>query len=616
MTTPATPADRPRFPWRSAAAGWGAFALLAAVGVPLFLRMPLWIDVTLYDMAARAVLSGGVHYRDVFDTNPPGFVWLMCAIRSVLGPSIEAVRVVDLAIVCVVGYFLLRAAREAGATAAGVAWAAAGFAGFYLFISEFNHAQRDVWMMAPALAAVGYRVKRVRTARSRPVSDGWVLRTSAAEGLMWGAAVWVKPHVFFVAVAVWLAVQGGLAGSVPAGRRLRRTGADLLGALCGGLVMGTLGLTWLVKSGTWPHFLDVFTQWNTSYIRQVFDEFDDRIECQLAYFPPWSLFVVLAVPVAVANVIDARPWVIRKADEGAGSVTQSLPWWLYSPPTDAEARATRGVLAAVYLSWLLTALLLQKQFHYVHVPETLLMIALFAANRWAVTVAVLALQAVVMGWLALIPVLGTPPAPSWGWEGVVFRHVIWEYPNRDPDRLKWWPCCFSRHVPGEVRNGVAFQSDYFAGIDTAEIDEVAEYLRSQNVREGEVMAYNDSPHAVYLVLGHRRPPIRFMHLSTATLMGDEQYEWVKKEVTAAAPGVRFVVSDLQRLATFYSYEDLQRVSEPGPNAEDHLPPVVPMASRDVFPLNQPTVFRSGGGRGRYVVHVLTAPVGEIYYPGY
>lgn len=41
----------------------------------------------MYDVAARNILRGGVHYRDVFDTNLPGIVWLMAAIRSAKGDN-------------------------------------------------------------------------------------------------------------------------------------------------------------------------------------------------------------------------------------------------------------------------------------------------------------------------------------------------------------------------------------------------------------------------------------------------------------------------------------------------------------------------------------------------
>src|SRR2546421_85393 len=64
---------------------WGLLVSLLAAGLPLFLRMPLWADVTLYDLAARNVLAGGIHYRGVFYTNPPRIVGVHAAVRSLLG---------------------------------------------------------------------------------------------------------------------------------------------------------------------------------------------------------------------------------------------------------------------------------------------------------------------------------------------------------------------------------------------------------------------------------------------------------------------------------------------------------------------------------------------------
>ena len=54
MTTLPEPARR--YPWRSAVLGWLAAAVFLAAGVPLFLRMPLWCDATLYQLAARSKL--------------------------------------------------------------------------------------------------------------------------------------------------------------------------------------------------------------------------------------------------------------------------------------------------------------------------------------------------------------------------------------------------------------------------------------------------------------------------------------------------------------------------------------------------------------------------------
>jgi hypothetical protein len=96
-------------------------------------------------------------------------------------------------------------------------------------------------------------------------------------------------------------------------------------------------------------------------------------------------------------------------------------------------------------------------------------------------------------------------------------------------------------------------------------------------------------------------------------MGEWQYQRVKAEVTGAAPRVRFVVADLKRVALFYPPAVQARMTEPGPGP-DLLPPVVPEECRRVFPMNQPAVFRSGSGRGRYVVHVLVNPVGEVFVP--
>src|SRR4051812_35280971 len=81
--------------WNSARLGWVCLALLLLLGLPLFLRKPLWCDVTLYDVAARNLLQGGIHYRDVFDTNMPGVVWIHALVRGCLGWSSEAMRLFD-----------------------------------------------------------------------------------------------------------------------------------------------------------------------------------------------------------------------------------------------------------------------------------------------------------------------------------------------------------------------------------------------------------------------------------------------------------------------------------------------------------------------------------------
>src|SRR5205823_3214246 len=136
----------------------------------------------------------------------------------------------------------------AGAPPAARAWTAAAVAAFYPFVTEFCHLQRDVWLMLPALLAVRARLRR--TDRGPDLTNGAVVRSAFVEGVLWGLAFWIKPHVAIPAAAVWAATAARLAGT--ADRPGRRIAADLLGVLAGGLAVGAAGVAWLVASGTWP----------------------------------------------------------------------------------------------------------------------------------------------------------------------------------------------------------------------------------------------------------------------------------------------------------------------------------------------------------------------------
>ena len=521
--------------------GWLVAGAFLAVGVPLFLRMPLWCDATLYAVAAQTVAHGGVHYRDVFDTNPPGFVWLLCAVRGALGTSEVALRVADLFIVALVTAGLLWWARKAGATRAAAAWAGAAVAAFYPFTHEFNHVQRDVWMMLPAGAALALRLKR---AEGNPS-----LALALMEGLLWGVGCWVKPHLLFVAFAAWLVTR----------RRLQFR--DSLAVVAGGVVAGVAGFGWLVATGAWPHFLDIWRTWNADYLATVFRELPYRVLKQLVYFPPYSLCALLAVPLAVANVRNE---------------------------SDEPEALRRKALAAVYLAWLLTALLLQRPFHYVHVPETLLMLAVFAANRWPVPCVLVLIQVLAGVWFAVAG-QGVPLVPT--------------HPVFDASRTRWWAQCLDRDPPREVRRGVAMWAQHFGGSDPVELGPVADYLRAQNVRDGELIAWHDSPHALYLELGVK-PGFRFMHVGTAAGLGKWQEAEVLRELQAALPHARFAVSDMHRVTE--KYGELNDVGADG------LAKVLPVWQRAEFPWNQPVVFRSPGGR--YLVHRIEKPVTSARIP--
>jgi hypothetical protein len=546
--------------------GWVTTAAFLVLGVPLFLRMPLCCDSDLYEVGARTILSGGVHYRDVFDTNPPGFPWLICAVRLFVGTGSEAVRIVDLAIVLGVSAYLLVLARSAGATSTGIAWTAAAIASFYPFIHEYNHVQRDAWMMLPAIGAIALRLRRIDGVR-RPNSMSFL------EGLLWGLGCWIKPHLLIIAACVWLVTAVRFVSTREALR-------DLAAVFAGGVSAGLMGLAWLVGTGAWPYFLDVWRNWNTAYAKFIYLELTYRIFVQqLNYFPPYSCFLLLAVPLSLRNLRDR------------------------SSPDPVRFR--RAVLAAIYLSWMCTSLFLQRGYHYIHIPETLLMLAVFAANRWPVSCATVLSQILVgIFFLATAPISEDPIARDKPEKAnAFFRSFAHRNEAFNPDRTRWWSECFGGNPSRELRKGLGMWVDHFGGIDPVEIGAVADYLRSQDVRDGELITWHDSPHELYLLLDIK-PGIRFMHVGTAYRLGDWQGEQILRELQAAIPRARFTVSDLYSITRHRDH-----LNDVGP---DGLSPRIPPWQRAEFPFNQPVVFRSPSGR--HLVHKITKPVTSCVMP--
>jgi hypothetical protein len=534
---------------------WPAYLLAAAAltaGGPLFLRMPPWVDLTLYDVAANNLLAGGVHYRDVFDTNLPGFVWALTAVRAAFGPAPEVVRAADLLVVGGTVWLLARLAGRAGATRPGRAWLAAGAALFYPFTPEINHCQRDVWMLLPAVAATLLRVRRLTKLDGPPGFGG-----SLVEGALWGLAVWVKPHALMPAAAVWLATarRGWL--------------ADALGYLAGGLLVGAAGVFGLVASGTWPAFVEVFTVWNQGYFGRTWAEVPHRLPLLLVYFPPWTYLHLAALPLAAWHLADAD-------------------------------RPRRG-LAALYLSWFLQAVLLQRDIPYIHVPETLLMLGVVAVAR-------LPAVPLVAGWFALAPlVLPAPEVPE-GWGAVPYRHTGWltRHPVWDA-RMRLWADCWEPRPPAESAarmDALGMVYHFHGSIHWTELQEAAGWLARHGCRDGEVLCWDDSPHALYLRLGVR-PGFRFQHVHQMRGNDRGARDRVDAERDQALQRVKWVVGDLQYLGV----ADPAAIGDWTAAGPDKLPPGLSAYYRRNFPFTLPAVFRTGGGRGRYVVYAVPGRAG-------
>ncbi|MBA4062286.1 MAG: hypothetical protein C0501_01005 [Isosphaera sp.] len=588
MSAAPPPAGR-RPPWRSAAVGWAAAALALFAGAPLFLCMPPWNDVTLHDAAVRAILRGGVHYRDVFDTNPPGVDWAMAAVRAAFGWRYEVLRAVDLVVVAAAAGLLAGWVRRAGGTAAAAAWLAAAVALWYPFASEFCHVQRDGWMLLPALAAARLRLARVGGA------DDPGFGRSVGEGLLWGAAVWVKPHVVVPAFAVWAVSAAVLARRVP-GRRVR---ADLAGLLLGGLLAGAAGVGWLVGTGAWPYFLDVFLRWNPEYAAGIVWGAGGRFEWLFVAFRPWGLVHAAALPLAVLGLWEGRAWSRRP---GEPRRVWGAPW-AYAPAGTEAAANARALLAALYLGWLGQAVVLQKGFDYVQVPVLLLGMAVVATHRWAVG----------FGYLVWFAVLGVmlnvtdwvpdrEPAP-----GVPVVRLE-PHPLTDPKVMALWPRCWREGGSPELRTRLGHYTDIHCGTNWEQLDDVARFLRGLDppLGPGELNCWHDSTHPLYLILD-LDPATRFLHYGTVLGIASDG-DWVKRQVAAevAASRQRYVVADLARMTW-----DRKRPHDPGAGGDPRrLPAWFPVSQRGKFPWNQDVVYRSG----RYVVYRVARPLGEVDIP--
>jgi hypothetical protein len=592
-STPAEASPPTRWlPWHSATLGWGVAILTVIVGVPLFMCMPPWPDVTLYDMAARAVLRGGVHYRDVFDTNLPGIVWLMAGIRAALGWSYEAMRAVDLLIIAAEIWLLVWWIRRTGAPRYTIAWFVAAAVMFYLSTSEFSHMQRDPWLLLPALIAARLRVTRVE----RSGSENPVFRRGVLEGTWWGCAVWIKPHVVVPAFALWV-VSAVLCARKEPGSRIRK---DLAGLLLGGALVGAAGIAWLVASGTWPYFLDVVLKWNPNYIRGVLPGAAERlVEC-IEALRPWGLLYLAALPLAVVALWEARAF---SSTPGEPRKVHASPR-IYLPADTELVAGVRAMFAAFFLGWFAQTIVLQKGFEYVQVPLLLMVMAMVAMHRWCFGFVYLVwflFLAVLLNFTNLVSPDHYPPP---GNRAIRLEHTTFT----NPRILKLWPRCWREGGTPELRDSLRQYGDIFCSMNWENLTDVARFLKTIDPPLGphELNCWHDTTHPLYLMLD-LEPATRFMHYGTVFSIQSEN-NWIQKQIVAEVAGSpqRYVVSDLSRMTN-----DPRLAYAPGAGGDPHrLPRWFPLSQRGTFPWNQPIVFRSG----RYLVHKVVNPMRAVSIP--
>ena len=575
-------------PWRSPYFGSLILGIALILGVPLFLYMPPWCDVTLYDLAVRNILRGGIHYRDLFDTNLPGIDWIMLAIRATCGWSYEVLRAWDLLFVGSAIALMHRILRKMGSSRSVRVWLLAGSALFYLFQSEYVHCQRDVWMLLPAMAAFTIRLGTML--KKRPATTRTLVGRAFLEGVLWGIAVWIKPHVIVPGIAVWLLSQ--------ALQRKHQTATgrtiilDAIAMILGGAIIGIIGISWLINSGTWPHFWTILTEWNPEYLSNSWHSLPKRILGTFCYFAYWSMWHNIAVPTACIMVWDMmagvrdNPWHQRFA----------LGRWFYQPYTTTREASIAGLTAMLYLGWTMQALFLQQPIDYVHVPETFLAMLVLSMQRWAYACFSLI-------WFGMAAVIVGQYGSETKWTNLDDFNMalpalrMTTHPLLDSEKLQGWPRCFTEGSTPQQWDRLGQYTHIQCGTQWEDLSNVADYFRRDDVHAGdyEITCWHDGTHPLYLMLS-LEPSTRYMHFGTVYRLRSKAGE-ISRDVSTSHQ--RYVVSDLRRMT--YSYAESQELG-PG-NDPTVLPAWFPESQRSQFPWNLPIIYRSG----RYLVHRVDMP---------
>ncbi len=534
--------------------GLVALLLMLILCMPIFLCMAPWVDATFYDICARVIQRGGVLYRDTFDTNFPGMAWLHLGIRSLFGWRSEVVRAADIVIVASIVYLLVH--WDPMLPRYGRIWTAVALLAYYFSTSEWCHNQRDVWMLLPSLLALNLPRRRLLVLHSAMEE----LLLSGLEGLLWGAAVWIKPMVLMPALFCWVFSLFWRYGAVFAWRPVLLEGAGLL---AGGLIVGGAGSLWLWRSGAWEPFWDIMLDWNREY--QVFfmrwPHRWNHLKQWSATSMPWSLVHLAALPLAgisLANVLlhKERP---------------------------SSKRFAQGLLAVLYLSWIGQVLLFQGWYPYHLTPPVLLGLALVAT------------------WMRV------PAEPLWrfglGFHLLLFTAlVLFRHPALRPQRLATWPACVTQGSTNELRDLLALMPDQgVVGGDSGweDLERTAYFLRKQDLREDEPICLHESTMPLYLEL-NKSPAFRFLFYSQATGVYIAHRQQILAELSAINP--RYVVSDLAMAGVMRSYspDEDEAVPEPLPR--------FPKVLAELFPWSEPIIFRSG----RYAVHRVSKPIGRFW----
>lgn len=485
----------------SCAVSWlaaGLLLIVLVVSIPLFVCMPLTSDTVLYDIQARLVFDGGVLYRDLLEPNLPGVVWIHLLLRSLIGWSSEAIRAADLLFVASACWLLARLAisdrsdrvehqanREHSGSRTTV-WLPLLFMGlFYLSRNEWCHCQRDSWMLLPAALAMTVR-GRYLAGKSENCTEPWLL----LEGVLWGVAFWIKPHIAITVLALFTFEI------LLTSNRMQTIGRIGI-VIAGGLLAGIPGVCWLLYSDAMSSFIEMQLEWNREYLQAGWDRrTSSRLWYMLIRFHPWWMVHIIALPLAIARIY--RHVVSRQQFSSRGFENQ---------------RSGAGLLSVVYLSWFAQAALLQHAMDYIHVPPVLLGIAVLSTGLPTVSHFIKRQTLAAAASMALL-----------------LSPQFW------PERLSMWARCFEEGSSSSVKSKLALGR--FP--DWKNLNLVVDYLADKNVTTGDVTCYTVHTIHVYDAL-QIRPSTRYAGISVLLELFPSHRERISSDVGQC--GHRYVVTD-------------------------------------------------------------------------
>lgn len=496
---------------------------------PLHLQRPITNDAVLYDLQSRWFNAGVLPYRDVVEVNFPGVLLVHWGTRQWLGDSGIALRSIDLLLVAAMLWALSRLILRGTDDSRLAAWSVICGMLFYFSLSEWGHCQRDVWLILPVLIGCLLRIDQVhRVMTSRPYV---VFSHSLLEGVIWGTAIWLKPHALVMCLVVW-----GLSSFVLNGWRSRL--ADAGGLLAGGLLMGSLGVALLWRLEMLEPFLNSLREWAPGYLAARWENWTwQRYLGMNLWLTPWTLLHLLAIPLSLTTV---------------GS-------FLLNRSPRHERFLIQAMLAGVYLVWFLQAHLLQHLFDYVHVPAVFLAIL------------VLVLHAPDRSWLTARPLVA-------GFLAV----ALLASPLTNKQQLQLWPQCirFAPLSPAERMQLARLPNPVWT-----DLQQIEDYLKSRQVRGRDVLMYNSDLVTLYWNL-QLQSPTRFVYFN-------ELYSYLPTHREAIQHALeqgqqRFVVTDLVGCGM-----PVQFAEEVGPQGPLAPPPRYRGMPVNIAPWNEPVVFRAG-----------------------